>query len=121
VAFLHRSGSTFRYAGRTAEEINSDVSAPSGTRCQRIDEIDAGDALAQRPVARARGQQNADGIAQRKRGAIDERAKARIALRVHRHFDAERNDLRGPIAERAIGDQCNSFIAADRVDAAAQD
>ncbi len=72
---------------------------------QRFDQIDAGDAFAQRAAARARRQQNADRIAQRKRGPLDQRAKTRVALRVHRSF-RRRASPRSTALSRAPGPRC---------------
>jgi hypothetical protein len=92
---------------------------PFGQRC---DELDAGNALAQRAAAQTRRQQEADRVAGDQRGAVHQRAKRRIAARRHHHLHPERNDQRRLLgAAGKLGDPRDRFVAADGVDATAED
>ena len=104
-----------------AQKIQSDVVKPGRTGSEVDHEFNAGHPGAQRAPAGARGQQQADRIAQAQRGGVNERAEFRIALRAHDHLHAQRHHQRrtGFVGQR--GDARCRAGSVERIDPAAQD
>ncbi len=104
-----------------AEQIQAHVAGGRRPGCKRVDQLDAGDALAQRAAAELRCEQQSDGVARDERGAVDRAAERVVATRRHHHLDAERYDDGGAAGIRERRDLLDGLVAPDRVDTAAED
>src|SRR5579862_1120007 len=103
-----------------AEQVDRQI-VRRGTGRKPLDQLDARDAFPQIGAAPPRRGEKPDGIAERKRRIVDDRAKARIALCVNYHLGAERYDLRGTAGWRKGKNSIDCRLGIERIEPASQD